>query len=127
MFVCVACRRPVPDGATGETAFEQPGVGFAEALAGALADDPGIAVVPMECLAVCKRPCTVAFAATGKWSYMIGDIDPDAHLDEVAASARAYAASRSGIVAWSGRPPCFRKGVVSRMPPAAFRPERSTP
>ncbi len=77
----------------------------------------GIAVVPVECLAVCRRPCTIALAADGKWTYLIGDLDTDSHLDEIAGAAESFAASANGIVPWKERPASFRKGVVARVPP----------
>lgn len=125
VFVCVSCRRPVEGAAAGEPAYEEPGRGLAAALAERLAGDPALAVVPVECLAVCKRPCTVTFAAEGKWTYVLGDLEVAEHLGDLAAAARAYAASETGIVRWADRPPCFRKGVVARVPPTAFRPERA--
>ena len=38
--------------------------------------EPGIRVVPVECLSVCKRICAVSFAAPGKWTYVYGDLPP---------------------------------------------------
>lgn len=119
IHVCTACRRAradLPDG------FDQPGIALADALSAALAKKgSGIPVLPVECLAVCKRPCTLAFAAEGKWTYLIGDLDADSHLDEIVSAARAYAASANGIVPWKERPTCFRKGVVARVPPLPAR------
>jgi len=93
------------------------GLGMFEALGERLASEPDIALKPVECLSVCKRPCTVALAAPGKWTYVIGDLDRDAHLEDIVIGARRYAASQDGIVPWRERPLCFRKGVVSRTPP----------
>jgi len=103
----------------------EPGGGFAAALAGALAAEPDIAVVPVECLAVCRRACTVAFVGPDKWSYIVGDVEGDGHVAEIAAAARAYAASDTGILRWADRPPAFKKGVVARVPPGVYRPERA--
>ena len=41
----------------------------------------GVAVQPVECLSVCKRPCTVALAAPGKWTYVVGDLDRETHFE----------------------------------------------
>jgi predicted metal-binding protein len=113
IHVCTACRRPRADLPEG---YDQPGIGLAAALGERLAGS-GIAVLPVECLAVCKRPCTIALAADGKWTYLIGDLDAGLHLDEIAGMARSFAASANGIVAWKDRPASFRKGVVARVPP----------
>ena len=117
IHVCTACRRQrddLPDG------YDRPGVELASTLASRLAGS-GIAVVPVECLAVCKRPCTIALSANGKWTYLIGDLDTDTHLDEIVGAAEAYAASANGIVPWKERPQSFRKGVVARVPPLPAR------
>lgn len=111
IFVCVSCR----DGLEPE---RRPGAAFLDALRARLAErELSLTVEPVECLAVCKRPATIAFAGPGKWTYVIGDLDGAAHIDELIDSARRFADSDNGIVAWKDRPACFRKGVVSRTPP----------
>jgi len=110
LLVCVTCRSeagPI-------------GPGLYEALGERLASQPDIALKPVECLSVCKRPCTVALAAPGKWTYVVGDLDRDTHLEDIVVAARRYAASPEGIVPWRERPLSFRKGVVSRTPPLAL-------
>ncbi|CAH1659944.1 conserved hypothetical protein [Hyphomicrobiales bacterium] len=119
IHVCTVCRRARADLPEG---YDQPGLALAERLAALLAAKGStIPVLPVECLAVCKRPCTVAFAADGKWTYLIGDLDTDTHLDEIVGAAEAYAASANGIVPWKERPQSFRKGVVARVPPLPAR------
>jgi predicted metal-binding protein len=109
--VCVSCR----DGADPE---RRPGAEFLGALRDRIAArELSLAVDPVECLAVCKRAVTVALAGAGKWTYVIGDLDGAAHLDDLIDSALRFAQSENGIVAWKDRPVCFRKGVVSRTPP----------
>ena len=84
----------------------------------------GITVRPVECLAVCKRPCTLALAAADKWTYVIGDLTLE-HSDDVVAAAIAFQRSPNGIVPWSERPQPFRKGVIARVPPLGLRATRS--
>jgi predicted metal-binding protein len=117
VFVCTSCRRLLGDG---EDQFDHPGPALADRVRDLLADDDTIDVVTVECLAVCKRPCTVALAGDGKWTYVVGDLDNVAHCDEVAAAARAFADSADGIVPWRERPATFRRGVISRIPPIGF-------
>ena len=116
IFVCVSCRRPLGD--TDET-FDQPGRGLVTALLTRLCDQrrAHVEVRPVACLAVCKRPCTVALSGADKWTYLIGDLDPDSHADEIVAAALSFAASENGIVPWRERPASFRKGVIARVPP----------
>jgi predicted metal-binding protein len=113
IHVCTVCRRQREDLPEG---YDQPGIGLAAALSERMAGS-GIAVAPVECLAVCKRPCTIALTADGKWTYLIGDLDAGLHLDEIVGAAESFAASANGIVPWKERPVSFRKGVVARVPP----------
>ena len=77
VFVCVSCR-------DGGDADMRPGALLLEALRTRLNErNLDIAVEPVECLAVCKRPATVAFAGGGKWTYVIGDLDGGVHVDEL--------------------------------------------
>jgi predicted metal-binding protein len=110
VFVCVTCR-------AGDDGNERPGHLLFDAVAACLQARERHEVVAVECLSVCKRPCTVALAAPGKWTYVVGDLDQVEHVGDVVAMALRYAASKDGIVPWKERPPSFRRGVVSRVPP----------
>ena len=106
LLVCVTCK-------SGEDVV---GAAFHDTLAARLAGT-AIAVRPVECLSVCKRPCTVALTAPGKWTYIVGDLDARDHVEDAVTAAGKYAASADGIVTWRERPISFRKGVVARTPP----------
>ena len=112
ILVCVTCRQ-------GEDAGPRPGQLLLDALQSRLAgvDPRQIALIPVECLSVCRRPCTLALAAPGKWTYVVGDLDRATHADDIVEAATRYAATRDGIVPWRERPQSFRKGVISRTPP----------
>lgn len=116
VFVCVSCRRTAADGES----FDLPGRVLAEALQERLSNDPHITVTPVECLAVCNRPSTIALVGHNRWTYLIGSLDTGTHLDQIVESARAYGRSDNGIIPWKERPECFRKGVVARIPPLGF-------
>ncbi len=108
VLVCVTCKSE-----------EGPaGVALYGALAARLVDED-IALSPVECLSVCKRPCTVALAAPGKWTYVVGDLSREDNLEDIVIAARRYAAAPDGLVPWRERPLPFRKGVISRTPPLA--------
>jgi len=59
----------------------------------------------------------VALAAPDKWTYVVGDLSRESHLDDIVAAARRFAQSHDGLVPWRERPLAFRKGVISRTPP----------
>jgi predicted metal-binding protein len=109
LLVCITCKSE-----------ERPlGAGLFAALSDRLAGETDIALKPIECLSVCKRPCTVALAAPGKWTYVVGDLTREEHIEDIVTAARRYGAAPHGIVPWRERPLSFRKGVVSRTPPLA--------
>lgn len=116
VFVCVSCRQTKADG----EGFRLPGRGLADALEDRLSADDGITVTPVECLAVCNRPSTIALVGQNRWTYLIGNLETEAHLDQIVESARAYRLSENGIIPWKERPEAFRKGVVARVPPLGF-------
>lgn len=124
VFVCVSCRRANPDG----EGFHLPGRQLADVLQERLSADENITVTPVECLAVCNRPSTIALVGNDKWTYLIGNLDTETHLDQIVESAQAYGRSENGIIPWKERPEAFRKGVVARVPPPGFshpEPDRS--
>ena len=83
----------------------------------------GIEIVGVECLSVCKRPCTVSFAAPGKWTYVYGDLSPGVSADTILAGARLHAQAPDGVIPWKQRPDALKKGVVARIPPHGFNPD----
>jgi predicted metal-binding protein len=116
-FICISCRGK-------EGNLERPGRLLFDAVTARLRGraDCAVTVTPVECLSVCKRPCTVALAAAGKWTYVVGDLDHQDHVDDVIATAERYGATGDGIIPWRERPQSVRKGVVSRIPPLGFCP-----
>jgi predicted metal-binding protein len=120
VFVCVTCRGKDNDA-------ERPGHLLFDAVTARFhgSAECAVTVTPVECLSVCKRPCTVALSAAGKWTYVIGDLNHEDHVDDVVAAVRRYAATEDGIIPWRERPQCFRKGVVSRVPPLGFFPREA--
>jgi predicted metal-binding protein len=120
MFICVTCR-----GHGGDD--ERPGRSLFDAVAGKMGVGPdcNVTVTPVECLSVCKRPCTVALMAAGKWTYVIGDLHPESDVDDVIGMAVRYGLTDDGIVPWRERPQSFRRGVVSRIPPLGFPDQAS--
>jgi predicted metal-binding protein len=112
VFICTSCKATVNPGSS-------PGRALIDAMTARLEASPGttVSVRGVECLAVCRRPCTIALAGGNRWSYVVGDLNPAEHADDLLAMALRYAASEDGIVPWRERPPVFRKGVISRLPP----------
>lgn len=113
LYVCATCR------AAGDTAEPRAGARLLAALQDAVSagGHAGITVAGVECLSVCKRPCTVAVASQGRWTYVYGDLDAAESASTILEGVGLYAGTPDGIVPWKARPQEFRKGVVARIPP----------
>lgn len=74
------------------------------------------------CLAGCVpdhgEPCVVGWRATGKATWLFGDIDPDQPLDDLIAFARAYAALEDGWMTGKVLPPRLCDTTLARIPAA---------
>ena len=70
------------------------------------------------CMAGCERPCTVAYQASRKATYLFGDIDPDQDVEDLVAFAKQYAALEDGWSAASERPPGLSAKTLARVPAA---------
>ena len=117
LSVCLRCR----DGREDEHADQRGGARFARALAAAIAEQggdlPAFVARGVRCMSQCKRACTVSLTAPGAFTWLFGDLDPEAHADDVLALVRIYAQSPDGFMARADRPPPMRAGVLGRLPP----------
>jgi predicted metal-binding protein len=123
LYVCVSCRcRGAEPAAEGE---QTDGRRLYEAMR-VLADRRGknapAQVLPTLCFANCERGCSVWIAATGKWSYVMGELTPD-HAADLLTYAEAYAKAKTGVVLPSGRPASLQTNVIARFP-APFAPAK---
>ena len=119
LYVCTTCRRE-------GDASEGPRAGAR--LFAALCERAGdahraVRIEPIECLSGCKRPCTVAVASAGRWTYVYGDLDPAESAGIILDGVAAYAGTPDGLVPWRERPAAFRTGAVARIPPFPPIPE----
>ena len=120
VYVCITCK------VAGEDTEERAGARLFRVLneQNTLSDAP-IELVPVECLSVCKRPCTVSFAAPGKWTYVVGGLDPDQNVGDILQFAQLHRASADGLTVWRERPVHIRKNTIARVPPMPISKEIS--
>ena len=71
------------------------------------------------CMAGCDRPCTVAFQAEGKATYLFGDIDPKADIDALVTFALQYQRSGNGLFRAVERPGKLARTALARIPALA--------
>lgn len=78
--------------------------------------DPGVEVLPIECLCICRPNCALSFAAEGKWTYVFA-VPSDTNVASILEGARLYAEAPAGVVRGGKRPDILKSGVVARVPP----------
>ncbi len=115
LHVCISCRAAPEDDT-------RPGVAFLDWLRAALPADGGVRLHNANCLSVCKRPCTIAIAAPGKWSYVIGGLEPARDGAALLDYLSQYAAAPDGVTPLRQRPAAIRAGTIARLPPLPAQP-----
>ncbi|WP_299154865.1 DUF1636 domain-containing protein [uncultured Tateyamaria sp.] len=121
--VCTSCTH------TGKTC--RPGFALIQKLRAAIeAAGPAITeefeVSGVACMAGCDRPCTVAYQASRKATYLFGDIDPEVDVDDLVTFAQSYADLHDGWCASGERPGKLRVSTLARIPSAMIAVEAST-
>ncbi|MBW4564858.1 MAG: DUF1636 family protein [Mojavia pulchra JT2-VF2] len=71
----------------------------------------------VECMSACNRSCVVAFAASGKITYLFGDLAVDDSASAVLECASQYYSKPDGLLPWSERPEALKKGILAKIPP----------
>lgn len=116
--VCTVCR------AAGAEA-DDPGRPGEDLLAALLAAGlpEGVEARPVQCLSVCKRPCTVAMTGPDRYTYVFGDLDPVRDAPALLDCAATFAGTEHGYMLWRERPTALRRGIVARIPPLGWQGE----
>ena len=99
---------------------ERPGERFARQLEARLAERgaPAPRLQRTACLMACKRHCSVALRAPGKYAYVLGGFAPSAAAaDALLDYAAGYQASDTGVVPFKQWPEGVKGHFIARMPP----------
>ncbi|WP_165585518.1 DUF1636 domain-containing protein [Roseococcus sp. SYP-B2431] len=121
--VCAPCTHPDREKRGPVRAGEL----FASRLATEVAARPELAalrVVAAPCIGNCAARCRVSFAGPGRWSWLIGGLDPGAPTDGLLDFARRWLEAPDGFVGKDDRPKPIRPLLLGRVPPpelAEFR------
>jgi predicted metal-binding protein len=118
VFVCRSCRDDVDPNAE-----PRPGSRLADAVI-EKAQESGIAVRSVNCLANCKRGLSAVLRSADGWSYVFGGLTPG-DAEDLLTGARLLSAAPDGLMPWRGRPEPLKRGMVARIPPFDFTEERS--
>lgn len=77
--------------------------------------DDDFVVAGTVCMAGCTRPCTIAFQASARATYLFGDVAAEENVDDLVSFAVAHAAGGPGAAAM---PDGRNTGNLVRMPAA---------
>lgn len=114
ILICQSCRH--------KDSPCRPGLALLEKLRAAVAQANDLAadfeISGTACMAGCDRPCTVAWRATGKATWLFGDIDPDADIDALVAFAKLYQRLEDGWCRAEDRPGKLATATLARIPAA---------
>jgi predicted metal-binding protein len=111
LHICTTCRagRELLPGAT------PPGRLFHDAVAASLADPPQVELREVVCLSSCDHGCAAAISAAGKWTYVLGRLEPSM-IPDLLTYAASYAGSKTGTVLPSKRPASLGRMILARVP-----------
>ncbi|AYG59484.1 DUF1636 family protein [Rhizobium jaguaris] len=76
------------------------------------------------CMAGCERPCTVAFQATAKATYLFGDIKGEADISALVSFAQLYRDRPDGLTRKGERQRALGGKTLARIPAAIVAVER---
>ena len=111
IYVCTTCK--TPDDSSPIRAGARLFTSLQEA---AQTHQSDVIIEGVECLSVCKRPCTIAFTDQNKWTYVYGDFSAENSAEKILECAMLYAHTADGLIPWKERPDPLKKGVIARLP-----------
>ena len=81
-----------------------------------------LSIQPTECLGACEQNCAIALSASGKHTYLFGNLPTDdERLESTAAAvmtgASQYCAKPDGTLSYIKCPELLKKNVLAKIPP----------
>ncbi|MDE0211920.1 MAG: DUF1636 domain-containing protein [Boseongicola sp.] len=79
----------------------------------------GFVLRGVRCMSQCKRSCIVSVSASGRFSYMFGDLDAaePGHVEALRDLIPLYLAAPEGFLRREARPEPLRARILGRLPP----------
>lgn len=116
IHVCTGCTHP--DRSKRETG---PGGADLKIRLGSMVEEAGLSrtlkIAGYSCLGNCDRRCRVSIGGRNRWSWLFGDIVPDAVPSELLDFIRRWLAAPDGFLPKEERPPAIRRLMIGRVPP----------
>ena len=114
--VCITCKTADGGAVVGPEMYAAMQAAIGE-------DNANIAVRPVQCLSVCKRPATVAVTSPDGYTFLFGDLQTESGTVALISFVQSYQKSDFGLVPWRERAEVLRKGMVARVPPIRWSPD----
>ena len=117
LFVCTSCR---PSGYPREPQENRPGFQLHQKISDALEGSDLKDLVNVEaaqCLSLCPKPCGIALATSGAWTYLFGDQDPENSVASILECVSISLSSHQGEMSRGVRPVDLRESILGRVPP----------
>lgn len=120
--ICTSCRpaEPETEGSPGDALLAALRALQDREKPDAIDRGPDIQIRAVQCLSVCKRPCTASLSGVDRYTYVFGDLDPATGAEALLACARTYLETEHGYLLWRERPEPLRRGIVARVPPSGW-------
>jgi len=112
LLVCTTCRRGLP----AEDDADRAGAKLFAALQ-AMDLPEAVTLTPTGCFSNCARGCSIVLRGAGRWTYVYGNLNEEAHPEIIADGVTRYLHAADGLVPWRERPEHFRKNCIARIPP----------
>ncbi len=128
LSICTTCR----DGREDRHEGVRGGARLAEAILDRQEGERGLTAFRLRgvrCMSQCKRPCAIALAGPDRFTYVFGDLNPEApdHIDAVLALASLYQNAPEGFLRRDERPEPLQAGILGRLPPLNTTSDLVTP
>ena len=120
LFVCTSCKRPGAkhDPHAGARLFSS-----LEGTYGRLARLENFSILPTECLHACSNGCATALTAAGKFTYVLGRLEPGRSESALIELAVLYRRSMTGFLNGASLSTGLSANIVARIPPPGQRPD----
>jgi predicted metal-binding protein len=117
LFVCTLCLRDRSVGcgvqpADGQQLYEQLTAKFQS-----VEPPPEFKVESVRCLGACSFGCVVAFAAPGKLTFVLKDLNPCQSIPDLLEFTQQYQRVSDGKVPYQQRPTTIRQSIHAVLPP----------
>ena len=73
----------------------------------------------VRCMSQCKRPCVAALCGHSRFTYVLGDLDPERpdHIEALLELITRYRTAPEGFLERQDRPHPLRASILGRLPP----------